>query len=51
VLGVWVKRAAMGAEGWGYDDVLPSFRKAEDNERGEHQFHGEVRCPSARVGR
>jgi choline dehydrogenase-like flavoprotein len=31
---------AMGAEGWGYDDVLPYFKKSEDNERGEDQFHG-----------
>jgi choline dehydrogenase len=32
--------AAMGAEGWGYDDVLPYFKKSEDNERGADQFHG-----------
>jgi choline dehydrogenase len=32
--------AAMGAEGWGYDDVLPYFKKSETNERGEDQFHG-----------
>jgi len=32
--------AAMGAEGWGYDDVLPYFKKSEDNERGEDPFHG-----------
>ncbi|XAY03942.1 putative GMC-type oxidoreductase [Paraconexibacter sp. AEG42_29] len=32
--------AAMGAEGWGYDDVLPYFKKSESNERGEDQFHG-----------
>jgi choline dehydrogenase-like flavoprotein len=32
--------AAMGAEGWGYDEVLPYFKKSEDNERGEDQFHG-----------
>src|SRR6516165_2456599 len=25
---------------WSYDDVLPYFRKAEDNERGADQFHG-----------
>ena len=32
--------AAMGFDGWGYDDVLPYFRRAEDNERGEDAFHG-----------
>ena len=32
--------AAGGAEGWGYDDVLPYFKRAEDNERGEDEFHG-----------
>jgi len=32
--------AAMGAEGWGYDDVLPYFRRSEDNERGEDRYHG-----------
>ena len=31
---------AGGAEGWGYDDVLPYFKRAEDNERGEDPFHG-----------
>ena len=29
-----------GCEGWGYDDVLPFFRKAENQERGENEFHG-----------
>ncbi len=32
--------AAGGAEGWSYDDVLPYFKRAEDNERGEDEFHG-----------
>ena len=32
--------AAEGAEGWGYDDVLPYFLKSEDNERGADAFHG-----------
>ncbi len=32
--------AANGAKGWSYDEVLPYFRKAESNERGEDQFHG-----------
>ena len=26
--------AAQGATGWGYDDLLPYFKRAEDNERG-----------------
>lgn len=29
-----------GAAGWGYSDVLPYFRRSEDNERGENAFHG-----------
>jgi len=32
--------AAMGAEGWGYEDVLEYFRRSEDNERGEDRYHG-----------
>jgi choline dehydrogenase len=32
--------AAMGFEGWGFDDVLPYFLKAEDNERGASEYHG-----------
>ncbi|MTH99061.1 GMC family oxidoreductase [Roseibium sp. RKSG952] len=30
----------MGCDGWGYDDVLPYFRKAEDNDTYENAFHG-----------
>ena len=30
----------MGCEGWGWDDVLPYFRRAEDQERGEDEWHG-----------
>ncbi|MDR3083578.1 MAG: GMC family oxidoreductase N-terminal domain-containing protein [Streptomyces sp.] len=32
--------AAAGATGWGYTDVLPYFKRSEDNERGEDEFHG-----------
>jgi choline dehydrogenase len=30
----------MGCTGWGYEDVLPYFRKAEDNDTFENRFHG-----------
>lgn len=32
--------AAMGAEGWGWKDVLPYFKKAEDQQRGASDLHG-----------
>jgi choline dehydrogenase-like flavoprotein len=32
--------AAGGATGWSYEEVLPYFRKAENNERGPNAFHG-----------
>lgn len=32
--------AQMGARGWSYDDVLPYFRKAQHQERGECDVHG-----------
>ncbi len=32
--------AAAGCDGWGYDDVLPYFKRSEDNERGDDAFHG-----------
>jgi choline dehydrogenase len=32
--------AAQGCAGWGFDDVLPYFKRAEDNERGENEWHG-----------
>ena len=30
----------MGNPGWGWEQVLPYFRRAEDQERGEDDFHG-----------
>ncbi|RJE81937.1 GMC family oxidoreductase [Paracoccus onubensis] len=30
----------LGNEGWGWQDVLPYFRRAENNERGETAAHG-----------
>jgi choline dehydrogenase len=33
---LWVQA---GAEGWSWDDVLPYFLRAENNERGESEFH------------
>ncbi|MCY4151034.1 MAG: GMC family oxidoreductase N-terminal domain-containing protein [Aestuariivita sp.] len=30
----------LGNIGWGWDDVLPYFKKSENNERGEDEFHG-----------
>src|SRR3990170_303008 len=33
----WVEQ---GAPGWGYQDVLPYFRRMEDFERGEDAYHG-----------
>jgi choline dehydrogenase-like flavoprotein len=32
--------AAEGNTGWGWNDVLPYFRRAEDNARGADAFHG-----------
>lgn len=45
----------LGCDGWGWDDVLPHFKKAEDNSRGADEFHGtggplcvgELRSPHA----
>ncbi|MBZ9719666.1 GMC family oxidoreductase N-terminal domain-containing protein [Mesorhizobium sp. AD1-1] len=30
----------LGCAGWGYDDVLPVFRRSEDNETFSNTFHG-----------
>ena len=30
----------MGAEGWGYEDVLPYFKKYERDSRGAGPYHG-----------
>jgi choline dehydrogenase len=43
----------LGNSGWGFDDVLPYFKKAEDQQRGADDFHGvggplpvsDSRCP------
>ncbi len=32
--------AEAGCTGWSYDEVLPYFKRSEDNERGENDFHG-----------
>ncbi|MEM6938557.1 MAG: choline dehydrogenase [Pseudomonadota bacterium] len=31
----------MGNVGWGWDDVLPLFKRAENNERGADAYHGD----------
>jgi len=32
--------AALGNAGWSYDDVLPLFRRSEDQQRGADRYHG-----------
>src|SRR6056300_1679545 len=32
--------AAQGNRGWGWDDVLPVFKKSEDYQHGASEFHG-----------
>ena len=43
--------AAGGATGWGYADMLPYFKRAEDYERGETEYHGVGGPLSVSVGR
>jgi len=33
----WVE---LGNTGWGYEEVLPYFKKSEDQEHGENRYHG-----------
>ena len=41
---VYIRGNRLDYDGWGpgwtYDEVLPYFRKSEDNERGESEYHG-----------
>ena len=32
--------AQMGARGWSWDDVLPYFKKSENQQRGANEAHG-----------
>ena len=41
----------MGLDGWGYDDLLPYFIRAEDNERGANEYHGAGGSLSVSEGR
>jgi choline dehydrogenase len=44
----------MGNSGWGWDDVLPLFKRAENNERGADAFHGDqgpLRVSNMRIER
>ncbi len=34
-------RASLGNPGWSYDDVLPLFKRAENNEQFKDGFHGQ----------
>lgn len=42
----------LGLAGWGWDDVLPYFRRAEDHHAGDSEFHGsggEIRVERQRL--
>ena len=46
--------AALGNEGWGWDDVLPVFKAFEDHESGDPAYHGKggelkVSVPSSNI--
>ena len=41
----------LGCTGWGWDDMLLRFKRAEDNERGADEFHGAGGPLSASDGR
>ena len=44
--------AELGNDGWGWDDVLPVFRRSEDYQHGGDEFHGadgELRVEERRV--
>lgn len=46
--------AALGNNGWSYTDLLPYFKRSEDNERGADQYHGvggELKVSNIRVRR
>jgi choline dehydrogenase len=43
--------AQAGCKGWGYEDVLPYFRKAEASERGADSHHGDIGPLTVSIGR
>jgi choline dehydrogenase len=40
-----------GCDGWSYEDLLPYFKRSEDNERGESYYHGAGGPLAVREGR
>jgi choline dehydrogenase-like flavoprotein len=40
-----------GCEGWGYPELLPYFKRSEDNERGASEYHGVGGAVSVSDGR